>query len=49
MTDRRPRDRALLDEVFGDTLPDTTADEDRGQESSIDDQWWREQRPPHHG
>lgn len=47
MTDR-PVDRARLDEVFGDPLPGTTSDEERGRESRIDDQWWLEQRPPHH-
>lgn len=42
-------DRARLDAVFGETLPETTSDEARGRGSSIDDDWWREQRPPHHG
>lgn len=42
-------DRARIDAVFGETLPGTTTDEARGRGSSIDDHWWREQRPPHHG
>lgn len=41
-----------LDEIFGDTLPETTRDErdpaspeaERGS-----DRWLREQVPPHHG
>lgn len=42
-------DRARLDEVFGETLPETTSDEARSADHRIDDAWWREQRPPHHG
>lgn len=47
-TDRPAVDRARIDAVFGETLPETTADEACGRGSSIDDNWWREQRPPHH-
>lgn len=40
-------------EVFGDVLPDTTADERAAAPSprgeSAADRWWREQVPPHHG
>ena len=38
-------------EVFGDTLPDTTADErdDSPKRESETDRWLREQVPPHHG
>lgn len=43
------RERALLDEVFGDTLPETTSDEAREPDTGLGDAWWREQRPPHHG
>ena len=43
------KDRARLDEVFGETLPATTSDEVRSRDGRIDDDWWREQRPPHHG
>lgn len=46
---RRAVDRARIDAVFGETLPETTSDETRDRGSSIDDDWWREQRPPHHG
>ena len=42
-------DRARLDAVFGETLPETTCDERRDPDGRIDDDWWREQRPPHHG
>ncbi|MFD4368423.1 hypothetical protein [Rhodococcus sp. NPDC058521] len=46
-------DRAKLARIFGDVLPDTTADE-RIAESSADgaggpDEWLRSQVPPHHG
>ena len=41
--------RARIDEVFGETLPETTSDEARGHDGRIDDEWWQEQRPPHHG
>jgi hypothetical protein len=47
VTDRRP-DPARLDEVFGETLPETTSDEARDGDGGIGDDWWREQRPPHH-
>ncbi|HJC60347.1 MAG TPA: hypothetical protein H9755_08475 [Candidatus Dietzia intestinigallinarum] len=46
---RRAVDRARLDAVFGETLPETTTDEVRDRGSGIDDDWWRDQRPPHHG
>ena len=53
-------DRRLIDDIFGDVLPDTTADErDAGQSGSggtgshsagsDSEQWYRENRPPHHG
>lgn len=45
---RRAAERARLDAVFGETLPETTSDE-RGGGDRIGDDWWREQRPPHHG
>jgi hypothetical protein len=41
-----------LAEVFGDVLPDTTADErDPAEPGSADrgDTWLKEQVPPHHG
>jgi hypothetical protein len=44
-------DQRLLDEIFGDVLPDTTGDE-RGSgdpEGRYSEDWYRENRPPHHG
>ena len=44
--------RRILDEVFGDVLPTVTRDElDDGSDRSNTgrDQWYRENRPPHHG
>jgi hypothetical protein len=42
--------RRRLAEVFGDVLPDTTADERGPDEGSPDrESWYRENRPPHHG
>ena len=46
---RRAAKRARIDEVFGETLPETTSDEARGRDGRIEDDWWRDQRPPHHG
>lgn len=43
------KDKARIDAVFGQTLPETTSDEARGSDSWIDDAWWHAQRPPHHG
>lgn len=42
-------DRARIDEVFGETLPETTSDESRDRDVRFGDDWWMEQRPPHHG
>ncbi len=41
----------MLDDIFGDVLPDTTDDErDPGSAGGqFSDQWYRENRPPHHG
>lgn len=47
----RKIDRKMLDEIFGDVLPDTTSDE-RGQGAGQDgysEQWYLDNRPPHHG
>lgn len=42
-----PRHR--LDEVFGEVLPETTADErEPGQDGGDPDTWYLENRPPHH-
>lgn len=42
-----------LAEVFGDVLPETTADErepeDRAGAAERGDTWLKEQVPPHHG
>lgn len=46
---RRAAERARIDRVFGETLPETTSDETRGGEGRLGDEWWRDQRPPHHG
>ncbi len=46
---RRRVDQSRLDAIFGETLPDTTSDETRDDDSRIRDDWWRAQRPPHHG
>lgn len=45
-------DKAALAKVFGDVLPETSADErDPGGESAgrTDDDWLRSEVPPHHG
>lgn len=53
-----PRERAArrrrLAEVFGDVLPEQTADdradpEDRSGSGAAADEWLRRQVPPHHG
>jgi hypothetical protein len=47
------RRRRRLAEVFGETLPETTADErdpaDGSRTEERSDAWLREQVPPHHG
>ena len=48
----RTATRRILDEVFGDVLPTVTRDElDDGSDRSNTgrDQWYRDNRPPHHG
>jgi|GEM_PF-6659746 len=54
MSQQRPsadtdRKRRRVDEVFGELLPDVTSDE-RGihDEGATTDQWYLENRPPHH-
>ena len=56
MTGREPdwQRKRRLAEVFGDVLPDTTADErdpSEGADGSTErgDAWLKEQVPPHHG
>ena len=49
--DKPAPDKRLLDEIFGDVLPETTGDE-RGSgapEGGYSEEWYRENRPPHHG
>ena len=48
----RARRRARLAAVFGEVLPETTADErddDVRRPSGDPDAWLRDQVPPHHG
>lgn len=41
--------RRRVDEVFGDVLPEITADErDPEPGASASDSWYLENRPPHH-
>lgn len=44
-------DRKTLDEIFGDVLPDTTNDErdHSSGDGGYSEQWYQENRPPHHG
>jgi hypothetical protein len=49
--DQRASSRRALAAVFGEVLPETTADErDPGSPSreEPDDSWYLENRPPHH-
>ncbi|WP_092629602.1 hypothetical protein [Actinopolyspora mzabensis] len=44
-----PRRRSRsIDEIFGDVLPETTADERDASESGDSNSWYVENRPPHH-
>lgn len=46
---RRPG-KPNLDDVFGDVLPETTSDErEAGSDRPATDDWYLENRPPHHG
>gem|GEM_PF-6558296 len=46
----RPRpDRERLDRVFGETLPERGPDDRLEGRGGFDEDFWREQRPPHHG
>jgi hypothetical protein len=41
--------RRRVDEIFGDVLPETTSDErDVERRTGLPDEWYRENRPPHH-
>lgn len=54
---KRSKERAELEKIFGDDLPATTRDErtlgrsDKGHtgEDMQSDEWFLENRPPHHG
>ena len=46
--DPKPR-RPTLDEIFGDVLPDTTKDEMDPTPAKTEDDWYEQNRPPHHG
>ena len=51
MTDHPDSRPKSVDDVFGDTLPRTTADERDPQSPDDDlqhDRWLRDNRPPHH-
>lgn len=49
---REPRRRPNLDEVFGEVLPDTTADEREPEPeppaAAAAETWYERERPPHH-
>ena len=51
MSDRTPRSRHVVNEIFGDAIPDTTGDE-RDDAASADEadreRWLRDNVPPHH-
>jgi hypothetical protein len=49
VTDGKPVDRARLQEIFGDVLPETTGDERAAEpdEGQSGDDWLRAQVPPH--
>jgi hypothetical protein len=54
MAELPDRVRRRLAEVFGDTLPEITRDEQEeprpaDREAERDEAWYRENRPPHHG
>ena len=46
--DRRAA-RRRLDEIFGEVLPSQTRDDVDTATSGRTEQWYRDQRPPHHG
>ncbi|APU12732.1 MULTISPECIES: hypothetical protein [Actinoalloteichus] len=49
--DRAAYSARRMQEVFGDVLPATTADErdERDGRPGHGDDWYRDNRPPHHG
>ncbi|NIJ10463.1 hypothetical protein FHU38_000807 [Saccharomonospora amisosensis] len=45
---KAPR-RRRIEEIFGEVVPETTSDEkDPGVERGRSDEWYLENRPPHH-
>lgn len=44
----RPRRRPDLDDIFGDVLPATTSDEREPEPRGDRDDWYEQNRPPHH-
>ncbi len=47
---RKAQARKRLDDVFGDVLPEQSADDqDDPRERGTNDAWLRSQVPPHHG
>jgi hypothetical protein len=43
-------ERKRLDDVFGEVLPDVTSDErDPSDSAGFSEDWYRQNRPPHHG
>jgi hypothetical protein len=40
--------RRRLDEIFGDVLPETTADERETERPEDNESWYERNRPPHH-
>jgi len=46
---KRPRGQLTSTDVFGQVLPDTTRDEREPDDSGSNaEEWYRENRPPHH-
>jgi len=41
--------RRRREAVFGDVLPEQTADDAPDTDAGSDDEWLRDQVPPHHG
>jgi hypothetical protein len=46
--DRRPSRDRTLEEIFGDVLPSTTSDERDPEPPDSRDDWYEQERPPHH-
>jgi hypothetical protein len=49
---KNPRERAVVNAVFGETVPESSSDDrdpDVGEDHSERDRWLRDNVPPHHG